>query len=80
MTKSKKPKQVIRQTKGKASKPTEFGKMVKIQEAENQIIIGIAGYQCGHAFQALLMNFHRRDQMETRFTPISWALVSPCAE
>src|SRR5438034_3810375 len=24
--------------KGKASKPTEFGKMVKIQEAENQII------------------------------------------
>jgi IS5 family transposase len=25
--------------KGKASKPTEFGKMVKIQEAENQIII-----------------------------------------
>jgi IS5 family transposase len=29
--------EVIR--KGKASKPTEFGKMVKIQEAENQIII-----------------------------------------
>ena len=25
--------------KGKASKPTEFGKMVKLQEAENQIII-----------------------------------------
>jgi IS5 family transposase len=25
--------------KGKASKPTEFGKMVKIQEAENQIVI-----------------------------------------
>src|SRR5450756_1648821 len=24
--------------KGKASKPTEFGKLVKIQEAENQII------------------------------------------
>ena len=24
--------------KGKASRPTEFGKMVKIQEAENQII------------------------------------------
>ena len=24
--------------KGKASKPTEFGKMVKVQEAENQII------------------------------------------
>jgi IS5 family transposase len=29
--------EVIR--KGKASKPTEFGKMVKIQEAENQLII-----------------------------------------
>jgi IS5 family transposase len=29
-------REVIR--KGKASKPTEFGKMVKIQEAENQII------------------------------------------
>jgi IS5 family transposase len=28
--------EVIR--KGKASKPTEFGKMVKIQEAENQIV------------------------------------------
>jgi IS5 family transposase len=25
--------------KGKASKPTEFGKMVKLQEAENQIIV-----------------------------------------
>jgi len=25
--------------KGKASKPTEFGKMIKVQEAENQIII-----------------------------------------
>ena len=25
--------------KGKAGKPTEFGKMVKLQEAENQIVI-----------------------------------------
>ena len=31
--------EVIR--KGKASKPTEFGKLVKLQEAENQIVIGI---------------------------------------
>lgn len=30
--------------KGKVSKPTEFGKMVKIQEAENQIITGYAVY------------------------------------
>src|SRR5207344_298322 len=29
--------EVIR--KGKASKPTEFGKLVKLQEAENQIIV-----------------------------------------
>ena len=28
--------------KGKASKPTEFGKMVKIQEGENQIITDYA--------------------------------------
>jgi IS5 family transposase len=34
--------EVIR--KGKASKPTEFGKMVKIQEAENQIIIDFQVY------------------------------------
>jgi IS5 family transposase len=34
--------EVIR--KGKASKPTEFGKMVKIQEAENQIVIDFQVY------------------------------------
>jgi IS5 family transposase len=34
--------EVIR--KGKASKPTEFGKMVKIQEAENQIVISFEVY------------------------------------
>ena len=26
--------------KGKAGKPNEFGKMVKLQEAENQIVTG----------------------------------------
>jgi IS5 family transposase len=31
--------------KGKASKPTEFGKMVKIQEAENQVIIAYEVYE-----------------------------------
>jgi IS5 family transposase len=31
--------------KGKASKPTEFGKMVKIQEAENQIITAYEVYE-----------------------------------
>jgi IS5 family transposase len=34
--------EVIR--KGKASKPTEFGKMVKVQEAENQIVIDFQVY------------------------------------
>lgn len=34
--------EVIR--KGKASKPTEFGKMVKVQEAENQIVISFEVY------------------------------------
>jgi IS5 family transposase len=31
--------------KGKASRPTEFGKLVKIQEAENQIITGYRVYE-----------------------------------
>src|SRR5215831_6550687 len=35
--------EVIR--KGKAGKPNEFGKMVKLQEAENQIIIGYEVYE-----------------------------------
>jgi IS5 family transposase len=34
--------EVIR--KGKASKPTEFGKMIKVQEAENQIVIDYTVY------------------------------------
>jgi IS5 family transposase len=34
--------EVIR--KGKASKPTEFGKLVKLQEAENQIVIAFEVY------------------------------------
>jgi IS5 family transposase len=36
--------EVIRKGKGKASKPTEFGKMLKIQEAENQIVIDFEVY------------------------------------
>jgi transposase, IS5 family len=31
--------------KGKASKPTEFGKLVKIQEAENQFVVDYQVYQ-----------------------------------
>jgi IS5 family transposase len=35
--------EVIR--KGKSGKPNEFGKMVKLQEAENQIIIDYEVYE-----------------------------------
>ena len=45
--------EVIR--KGKASKPTEFGKMVKIQEAENQIITSYAVYEKRPYDSALLI-------------------------
>ena len=45
--------EVIR--KGKAAKPTEFGKMVKIQEAENQIITDYEVYDSRPADQDLLM-------------------------
>ena len=40
--------------KGKASKPTEFGKMVKIQEAENQIITDYEVFEDKPADTALL--------------------------
>jgi len=40
--------------KGKAAKPTEFGKMVKIQEAENQIITHYEVYDKRPADQELL--------------------------
>jgi IS5 family transposase len=45
--------EVIR--KGKASKPTEFGKMVKIQEGENQIIISAEVYEKRPYDSALLI-------------------------
>lgn len=45
--------EVIR--KGKASKPTEFGKMVKIQEGENQIITSFEVYEKRPYDSALLI-------------------------
>ena len=45
--------EVIR--KGKASKPTEFGKMVKIQEGENQIITAFEVYDKRPCDSALLI-------------------------
>ena len=41
--------------KGKASKPTEFGKMIKIQEAENQLITDYQVYQQRPADTELLL-------------------------
>src|SRR3984893_9599706 len=41
--------------KGKAGKPTEFGKMVKIQEAENQIVIDFEVYDKRPDDRALLV-------------------------
>jgi hypothetical protein len=40
--------------KGKASKPTEFGKLVKVQEAENQIVTHYEVYDKRPADSALL--------------------------
>jgi hypothetical protein len=45
--------EVIR--KGKAGKPTEFGKMVKLQEAENQIVIAYQVYDQRPSDQDILM-------------------------
>jgi IS5 family transposase len=42
--------------KGKASKPTEFGKLVKVQEAENQIITHFEVYDERPADSALLVS------------------------
>lgn len=41
--------------KGKAAKPTEFGKMVKIQESENQIVTDYEVYEERPADQVILM-------------------------
>jgi len=41
--------------KGKAAKPTEFGKLVKIQEAENQVIVDYEVYAERPADAALLL-------------------------
>ena len=41
--------------KGKAGKPTEFGKMVKLQEAENQIVVAYEVYDQRPSDQDILM-------------------------
>ena len=59
--------EVIR--KGKASKPTEFGKMVKIQEAENQIVIGFEVYDRKPSDSDLLIPSIESHQTLTGRTP-----------
>src|SRR5579883_2418749 len=48
--------------KGKASKPTEFGKLVKIQEAENQIVTHFEVYDERPTDSALLVEAVRSEE------------------
>ena len=59
--------EVIR--KGKASKPTEFGKMVKVQEAENQIVIDYEVYDRKPSDTELLVPAIERHEELTGRTP-----------
>ena len=55
--------------KGKASKPTEFGKLVKVQEAENQIITHFEVYDERPSDSALLVNSVEMHQQQTGSLP-----------
>lgn len=59
--------EVIR--KGKAGKPNEFGKMVKIQEAENQIVIDFEVYQQRPSDSDLLIPSIETHQQKLGCTP-----------
>jgi IS5 family transposase len=59
--------EVIR--KGKASKPTEFGKMMKVQEAENQIVIDFEVYERKPNDSDLLIPAIEAHQERTGRTP-----------
>ena len=59
--------EVIR--KGKAGKPNEFGKMVKIQEAENQIVIDFEVYQQRPSDSDLLIPSIKTHQQKLGCTP-----------
>ena len=52
--------------KGKAGKPNEFGKMVKLQEAENQIVIDYEVYDQRPNDSDLLIRGHRNPRGEAR--------------
>ena len=55
--------------KGKASKPTEFGKMVKLQEAENQIVTHYEVFEEKPADTALLVDAVAQHEQIFRRTP-----------
>jgi IS5 family transposase len=55
--------------KGKASKPTEFGKLVKVQEAENQIITHFEVYDERPSDSTLLVNAVEIHQQQTGSLP-----------
>jgi IS5 family transposase len=55
--------------KGKASKPTEFGKLVKVQEAESQIITHFEVYEERPADSALLVNSVEIHEQQTGSVP-----------
>lgn len=59
--------EVIR--KGKAGKPTEFGKMVKLQEAENQIVIDYQVYERRPAASDVLIAAIETHQAKLGRTP-----------
>jgi hypothetical protein len=51
---------------GKAGKPHEFGKMVKLQEAENQIVIDYEVYDRRPSDTDLLIPGHRNPPSQAR--------------
>jgi len=59
--------EVIR--KGKAGKPTEFGKMVKLQEAENQIVVAYQVYEQRPSDSDILMTAIETHQARLGRTP-----------
>jgi hypothetical protein len=54
---------------GEAGKPTEFGKMVKLQEAENQIVSAYEVYNQRPSDQDILMAAIETQQARTGRTP-----------
>ncbi len=55
--------------KGKPGKPTEFGKMIKVQEAENQIIVAFQVYDKRPADSALLIPAIEQHQQRLGVVP-----------